>query len=547
MEDADITKERLAGELMLLRQRVNEFETAEAERKRTEDALRRSEHNYRVLFESTLDGMFVLDAETMRVVLANQNAARIYGFDCAEDVVGVNPLDYVYTDDRDRVLTLIVEDLFEKDLRQIEEFRTRTRDGRGIWVSAVGTRTEYQGKRAGLISVRDITERKRSEKALKESEEQYSALVANLADAVLISKEGKITWCNDRTEEILGYKKDELLGKDASFFLWEGVDSSEFVAEAYKVTEGRSHFRDTTKMMKKNGEVAVIEYSISRISGKAPPEFVTVARDVTERKRSEDKLQELYEQERELRQELEVEMRRRVEFTRALAHELKTPLTPVMASSELLAAELREEPLLSLARNINRGAANLNNRIDELLDLARGEIGMLQLKLEPVDLEKLLREVADDMSPVASSHGQALILELPSSLPLARAEEGRLRQVVLNLLNNASKFTPGGGKIVLRAKEDGADLVVEVQDTGRGINAAEQQRLFEPYHRLESDREHLSGLGLGLALCKTLVELHGGRIWVQSEAGNGSTFGFSVPQEAAGKQASGRGGIEGKS
>ena len=547
MEDADITKERLAGELMLLRQRVNEFETAEAERKRTEDALRRSEHNYRVLFESTLDGMFVLDAETMRVVLANQNAARIYGFDCAEDVVGVNPLDYVYTDDRDRALTLIVEDLFEKDLRKIEEFRTRTRDGRGIWVSTVGTRTEYQGKRAGLISVRDITERKRSEKALKESEEQYSALVANLADAVLISKEGKITWCNDRTEEILGYTKDELLGKDASFFLWEGVNSSEFVAEAYKVTEGRSHFRGTTKMMKKNGEVMDIEYSISRISGKAPPEFVMVARDVTERKRSEEKLQELYEQERKLRQELEVEMRRRVEFTRALAHELKTPLTPVMASSELLAAELREEPLLSLARNINRGAANLNNRIDELLDLARGEIGMLQLKLEPVDLEKLLREVADDMSPVASSHGQALVLELPSSLPLARADEGRLRQVVLNLLNNASKFTPEGGKIVLRGREDGADLVVEVQDTGRGINAAEQQRLFEPYHRLESDREHLSGLGLGLALCKTLVELHGGRIWVQSEAGKGSTFGFSVPQEAAGKQASGRGGIEGKS
>ena len=546
MEDADITKERLAGELMLLRPRVNEFETAEAERKRTEDALRRSEHNYRVLFESTLDGMFVLDAETMRVVLANQNAARIYGFDCAEDVVGVNPLDYVYTDDRDRALTLIVEDLFEKDLRKIEEFRTRTRDGRGIWVSAVGTRTEYQGKMAGLISVRDITERKRSEKALKESEEQYSALVANLADAVLISKEGKITWCNDRTEEILGYKKDELLGKDASFFLWEGANPSEFVAEAYKVTEGRSHFRGTTKMMKKNGEVVDIEYSISRISGKAPPEFVTVARDVTERKRSEEKLQELYEQERKLRQELEAEMIRRVEFTRALAHELKTPLTPMMASSELLAAELREEPLLSLARNINRGAANLNSRIDELLDLARGEIGMLQLKLEPVDLEKLLREVADDMSPVASSHGQALVLELPSSLPLARADEGRLRQVVLNLLSNASKFTPERGKIVLRAREDGADLVVEVQDTGRGITAAEQQRLFEPYHRLESDREHLSGLGLGLALCKTLVELHGGRILVQSEAGKGSTFGFSVPLEAAGKQASGR-GIEGKS
>jgi PAS domain S-box-containing protein len=546
MEDADMTKERLVSELMLLRQRVNEFETAEAERKRTEDALRRSEHNYRVLFESTLDGMFVLDAETMMVVLANQNAAKIYGFDCAEDAVGVNPLDYVYTDDRDRALTLIVEDLFGKDLRRIEEFRTRTRDGRRIWVSAVGTRTEFQGKMAGLISVRDITERKRSEKALRESEEQYSALVANLADAVLISKGGRITWCNDRTEEILGYTKDELMGKDARFFLWEDINASEFVAEVHEVTKGRSHFRGTTKMIKKNGDVANIEYSISRISGKELPEFVTVARDVTERKRSEEKLQELYEQERKLRQELEAEMRRRVEFTRALAHELKTPLTPVMASSELLAAELREEPLLSLARNINRGAANLNNRIDELLDLARGEMGMLQLKLEPVDLERLLREVADDMTPVASSHGQSLILELPSSLPLAWADEGRMRQVVLNLMSNASKFTPEGGKIVLRARKDGADLVVEVQDTGRGITAEEQQRLFEPYHRLESDREHLSGLGLGLALCKTLVELHGGRIWVQSQAGKGSTFGFSVPLEAGGKEALRR-GIEGKS
>lgn len=537
MEDADRTKERLMGELMLLRQRINGFETAEAERKKVEDALRQSEHNYRVLFESTLDGMFVLDAETMRVVLANQNAASIYGFDCAKDVVGVNPLDYVYPDDRDRALTLIVEDLFGKDLRQIKEFRTRTRDGRRIWVSAVGTRTEYQGKMAGLISIRDITERKRSEKALKESEEQYSALVANLADAVLISKGGRITWCNDRAEEILGYTKDELMGKEASFFFLEGVNSSGFVADVYRVTKGRSHFRGTTKMMKKSGDVVDIEYSISRISGKEPPEFVTVSRDVTERKRSEGKLQQLYEQERKLRQELEAEMKKRVEFTRALAHELKTPLTPVMASSELLVTELQGEPLLSLAKNINRGASNLNNRIDELLDLARGEIGMLQLKLEPVDLQRLLREVADDMSPVASSHGQSLILELPSSLPLARGDEGRLRQVVLNLLSNASKFTPEGGRIVLRAGEDDASLVVEVQDTGHGITAEEQQRLFEPYHRLESDRDHLSGLGLGLALCKTLVELHGGRIWVQSQAGKGSTFGFSVPLEAAGEQA----------
>jgi len=413
LKDSFRISEQLMSELALLRQRIVEFEEAEAERSRAEEALQQSERNYRVLFESTLDGMFVIDAQTMRVVLANQNAANVYGFKSAEDAVWVNPLDYIHPDDRVRARRVIVEDLFEKDLRQIHEFRSTTEDGRDIWISTVGTRTEYQGKLAALISVRDISERKRSE----------------------------------------------------------------------------------------------------------------------------NKVQQLYEQERKLRQELEAEMKRRVEFTRALAHELKTPLTPVMASSELLVAELRNEPLLSLAKNINRGASNLNSRIDELLDLARGEIGMLQLKPELVDLLQLLREAADDMTPVASSHGQSLVLELPPSLPLAWADEGRLRQVVLNLLNNAAKFTPERGKIILRAREDSSNLIVEVQDTGRGMTAEEQQRLFEPYHRLESDRDHLSGLGLGLALCKALVELHGGRIWVQSQAGKGSTFGFSVPLEAGGEQA----------
>jgi signal transduction histidine kinase len=198
--------------------------------------------------------------------------------------------------------------------------------------------------------------------------------------------------------------------------------------------------------------------------------------------------------------------------------------------------------LLSLARNIEQGASNLNNRIDELLDLARGEIGMLHLNPQPVDLLRLLGEIADHMAPMVSSHGQTLTLDLPPSLPLVWADEDRLRQIVLNLLSNAAKFTPEGGKITLRARQKEANLVIEVQDSGHGISKKEQQRLFEPYHRLERDRERLSGLGLGLALCKTLVELHGGRIWVESKAGQGSTFIFSVPLKASRPQAKSRKG-----
>jgi signal transduction histidine kinase len=255
--------------------------------------------------------------------------------------------------------------------------------------------------------------------------------------------------------------------------------------------------------------------------------------EVVERKQVEEKVQVLYQQERDLRRQVEAEMQKRVDFARALAHELKTPLTPMLMSSQMLESQLKDEPLLSLARNISRGASNLNSRIDELLDLARGEIGMLRLRTELFDIQELLKEVVEYSSPVASSHSQSLLLEAADSRLLVRADSGRVRQVLLNLLNNALKFTPEGGRISLKATKKGPQLLVEVHDTGPGISEEEQQDLFEPYHHAPKDREHLSGLHLGLALCKMLVELHGGRISVRSSLGEGSTFGFTLPLELA--------------
>jgi len=255
--------------------------------------------------------------------------------------------------------------------------------------------------------------------------------------------------------------------------------------------------------------------------------------DVTERKKAEAKLEKQYRREKKLREQLEGEMRKRVEFTRALAHELKTPLTPVVMSSQILTESLEDETMLRVARNIERGAANLNSRIDELLDLARGEVGMLHIRPEPMDLPELLREVMEEVSPVPASRGQRLASKLPQGmppvLPEVMADRVRVKQVVLNLLNNAFKYTREGGQITLSVKQEDSALVVEVRDTGPGMAKEERERIFNPYHRIDSDRERLSGLGLGLALCKTLVELHGEKIWVRSRLGRGSTFGFSLP------------------
>ena len=291
-----------------------------------------------------------------------------------------------------------------------------------------------------------------------------------------------------------------------------------------------SHLNKGISGIAKTGDIS------TRVSVKGTDELSNVAGTINGMlaalQQSEAELHELYKEEKALRQQLQAEINKRVEFTRALVHEIKTPLTPLVTISELLLEELKEEPTLDLVRSINKGAYNLNQRIDELYDLARGEVGMLRLSPASVDARQLLQEIADDMIPVAQHNGQSLNLELPRSLPSAWADEDRLRQVVLNLINNAIKFTPEGGNITLRAKKEGENLVVEVEDTGSGIDKEAQQWLFEPYYQLGDETVRRRGLGLGLSLSKKLVELHGGHIWVKSQKGKGSTFGFSIPFQA---------------
>jgi signal transduction histidine kinase len=199
-----------------------------------------------------------------------------------------------------------------------------------------------------------------------------------------------------------------------------------------------------------------------------------------------------------------------------------------MASSELLVEELTEEPLLGLARNVHRGAENMNRRVDEMLDLARGEVGMLRVNINPVDPQRLLSEVVKYMEPQARNSGQNLELVPTTNLPIILADDDRVRQILLNLIGNSIKYSNFGGQIKVFARQEGQELLIEVQDTGRGMSVEDQEKLFQPYYRIEG-REHLSGLGLGLALSKKLVELQKGRIWVHSKKGEGSTFTFTLP------------------
>jgi len=423
--------------------------------------------------------------------------------------------------------------LFFKDITQHREMQQELDEYRRHLEKLVAERTAELRETNEQLQ-HEITERKQIELVLRESEKYFRSLTENALDAiVVITKDGVIKSAIPLANPPRGYQPEEVIGTN-SFSEVHPEDLSEAINAYNEIMQNPGISKRTEMRVRhKDGSWRNVEV-IARnlLDDPIVAGIIVNYRDVTEHRKAAEKLEELYRQERDLRQQLEMEMKRRVEFTRALAHELKTPLTPMLISSQVLASELKEEPLLSLARNLSRGASNMNSRIDELLDLARGEIGMLQIKVETLDTSQLLREVAEYVSPVASSRGQSLILELPDSLPLVRADNVRLRQIVLNLLNNASNYTPEGGRITLRAGRKDANLIVEVEDNGPGIAEEEQQHMFEPYHRMEVAGERLSGLGLGLTLCKTLVDLHGGQMGVKSRVGEGSTFSFSLPLEA---------------
>jgi signal transduction histidine kinase len=226
-------------------------------------------------------------------------------------------------------------------------------------------------------------------------------------------------------------------------------------------------------------------------------------------------------------------------FIDTLSHELKTPLTSIIAAAGLLAEELEttaDESHQKLIQTIIHNSNTLEKRLAELLDIVKTGSGKIQLQFEPVDIKSLILGACLQVSPLIRSKVQKLNTDLPDSLPLIHGDGPRLEQVMLNLMTNATKFTPEGGTISIKARQQDSGLQIDVTDNGIGIAKEEQVRLFQPYSRLSADRQRHPGLGLGLALAKQVVELHGGRIWVESEPGKGSTFSFFLPRRAA-KQA----------
>ncbi|MBN1368307.1 MAG: GAF domain-containing sensor histidine kinase [Dehalococcoidales bacterium] len=250
---------------------------------------------------------------------------------------------------------------------------------------------------------------------------------------------------------------------------------------------------------------------------------------IIERENAKSNMELMYVRERELRKKLQSEIKMRADLTRKLIHELKTPLTALIATSQLLSDETRDEKTGRLAKHIFNGANNMNRRIEELHDVTRGEMGQLKLTLKRFNIEKLLNSILEETRPLAEQFEMKIDLEIIRPLLEMTADPDRVRQIIMNLVNNAIKYAREGKKITIKAREKAGEIIIEVRDYGPGIPQERTGTLFEPGYQVAYQEASTGGLGIGLSLCKVLVELHGGKIWARSTPGKGSGFVFSIP------------------
>jgi signal transduction histidine kinase len=305
------------------------------------------------------------------------------------------------------------------------------------------------------------------------------------------------------------------------------------VAPGYEDSWGRilSALIDITKLVEAQKKLKMYQKHLEELVSKRTASL-KLANDelkieISKRKKTQEELRVLLKSERKLREQIKAQTEDKLLFIRTMVHELKTPLTPLIGASDYLSNELKDDILKRQARLINDGACRLNKRMNDLVDQTKAELGILRLKCQSVNLAEVIYNVKETMSPRAFFAQQNIKLMISTSLPNIWADEERLEQVIVNLLDNAMRYAKG--IITIKAYENENKINIEVIDNGEGIALKDKKRLFKPYELLDQDSNMRAGLGLGLALCKTIVELHGGEIWLTSRVGKGTSVFFSLP------------------
>jgi PAS domain S-box-containing protein len=375
---------------------------------------------------------------------------------------------------------------------------------------------------------REVTVRQATERRLRESEADFRLLAETSTDMITRTRlsDGVRIYASPAVRDLLGYAPEEVTDTRVAASMhpddWIAVRQA-----ARELIAGADNRTVTYRALCKDGSYRWLEATM-RLIAEAPGELIAVARDITARRAIEEEL---------LRAKLRAEQasRAKSEFLANMSHELRTPLNAIMGFSQLIRAELLgpvgHAKYLEYSRDIHDSGEHLLGLINEILDLAKLEAGRMELQEGEVDVAAMVDSCAHMLLNAASRAGLALTVDVAPAVPKLIGDEKRLKQVLINLLSNAVKFSEAGGRVTLSAATDPDGFVFQVTDTGIGIPAELQAGVLEPFGQVQSAlARNTEGTGLGLPISVRLIELHGGRLSLDSATGRGTTVTIRLPQ-----------------
>lgn len=490
----------------------------------------------------------------------NDGATRIFGYE-ADEAIG-KPISFLAWPGEEQRIEGFLKMLRRGERVDHFEVARRHKSGRKIIVSlSLSPIVDEDGTIIGIAKIaRDITERKAFEERMAAdaqriremaeqearsradaiAERRFRELIENAPDAILqVDSTGSIVIANRTAETMFGYTREELMRISVDALvpkMTRGEHAAHREAFAAAGVSRPMGMGLDLRAMRKDGSTFAVEISLSPVQTEGGVHVTAVIRDVSQRKETEDRvrlLQESYMTELQTRhKEAERLNRLKSEFMASVSHELRTPLHTIIGFAELLEEETQErlnEKQKRYLRHIHVDSEHLLGLINDVLDLSRIEAGGLNLHTESLSLGHIVSEALNAIRPYAESRSVKLREGKGLDVDVV-ADPTRLRQILYNLLSNGVKFTEARGDVRVDAYADGELVRVTVTDTGLGIPEDECQRIFDKFYQVGFTPVGVrEGTGLGLTICRQLVEMQGGKIWAESEVGRGSRFHFTLP------------------